>query len=94
MGLTTLHDTEIFHNHLSELFRFYNVKVVTTVRTRTSAVSNSFFVSVQAHQRTLRTPPPLDRKEVRQTRQESIKIHTIVLSVRVNNRAQAALKRR
>lgn len=39
-----------------------------------------------------------DRQEVRQTdrqtEEEFIKIHTIVLGVHVNNRAQAALKRR
>lgn len=41
-----------------------------------------------------------NRQDVRQTedrqtdREESIKIHTIVLSVHVNNRAQASLKRR
>lgn len=40
--LTTSHDTEIFHNHLSVFFRFYDVKVVTTARNSTLAVSNSF----------------------------------------------------
>lgn len=42
LGLTTSHDTEIFHNHLSVFFRFYDVKVVTTARNSTLAVSNSF----------------------------------------------------
>lgn len=97
--LIRIQDLNILSQSMIQLFQcifpIYDVKVEMTECNGILVVSNSFIVSIVARQGTFRTTTahPPDRQEVRQTRQKFIKIHTIALSVRVNNRAQAALKR-